>query len=531
MAAKLGIAVTTVQGWKERGSIPPARHAQILAAAEAEGLALSDSDLSAGGDDQPSARRGSSPAEAEEFSRETIEPDTIEPGLDEPLESIEPPEPELSPAYAVHTRPARSPARAALLGGLAGIVVAAGAGAAGWYMRDRTPAGIPPALSARIDAIAKRADAAETLARGAEARARTAETKLTALADLSGRLAAAEARARATEDKVTALAGLQERIKAGGGEEAARAVAAVKAELAQLAARLKATAPSEKLQALGAALSALKAQVNKLAARTETTAPAAAADMAALKKELATTQATLAGEIEKISGVLAGFGKRLAALDKRVAEPAQALSQRLSELEKRKVSAAGGRAAALIAAIGQLREAVRAGRPFTSELEAVEALGEKEPRLAGPQQRLAPHAGKGVPTAADLTASFGPAAPAIVRAGRMPEEGGWSARAWARLRSVVIVRRIGPGVEGADAEAVVARAEARLAAGDITGAAAMLKTLKGTAAEAARPWLAAAGAHMEAAQAVAALHRSALTLIEAPVKSKPPAEIKSKAAP
>jgi len=71
MAAKLGIAVTTVQGWKERGSIPPARHAQILAAAEAEGLALSDSDLSAGGDNQPSARRGSSRLEAAPCSTRT----------------------------------------------------------------------------------------------------------------------------------------------------------------------------------------------------------------------------------------------------------------------------------------------------------------------------------------------------------------------------------------------------------------------------------------------------------------------------
>lgn len=172
---------------------------------------------------------------------------------------------------------------------------------------------------------------------------------------------------------------------------------------------------------------------------------------------------------------------------------------------------------------------MRAGRAYSSELEAVTALAGKDPRLAEPLLRLVPRAGKGVPSAASLVARFGLAAPAIVRAGRIPEDGGWAARAWARARSVVIIRRIGSAVKGADTEAVVARAEARLTGGDIAGAAAMLKGLKGLAAEAAGPWLAAAGAHVEAARAVLALHRAALTLIEVPPGK--PAPAKPKAAP
>ena len=113
--------VTTVQGWKERGSIPPARHAQILAAAETEGLVLSDEDLMVGGERSPTPL-------AEEAAPETIEPDFTEPpDIAEPIETLAPEPPqEPPPAYAVRTKPARSPARAALLGGLAGIVVAAG---------------------------------------------------------------------------------------------------------------------------------------------------------------------------------------------------------------------------------------------------------------------------------------------------------------------------------------------------------------------------------------------------------------------
>ncbi len=502
MAAKLGIAVTTVQGWKERGTIPPARHAQILAAAEAEGLALSADELNAGAQSTPTAR-------AEEAAPEIIEPDFVEPP--EPAEEIaaEPP-----PDFEVRTKPARSPARAALLGGLAGVLVAAGAGYAGWTMRGQTPPGVPPELGQRLTAIAKRAA-------DAEARAGAAEKKVAALSGLGKRLAAAEAqaraaetKARAAEEKIALLAKQQSRLEAAGGGDAAQAIAALKSELAGLAARLEATAPGDKLQALGAGLAALKTQVDELAA----------------------LQASVERETGKLSSALAGLDKRLAAIDgqvaalgKRIAAPARALGRRLSKLEKRQVSASGGRGAALIASIGQLREAVRIGRAFSPELETVTALAGKDPRLTGPLQRLAPRAGKGVPSAADLLARFSRAAPAIVRAGRIPEDGGWAARAWARMRSVVIVRRIGPGVTGESTEAVVARAEARLATGDIVGAAALLKGLKGPAGKAASPWLTAAGAHIEAARAVLALRRAALALIEAPAEK--PAGAKPKAAP
>ena len=39
-ATKLGLAVSTVQGWKERNAIPEARHGQIRAAAAAHGIDL-----------------------------------------------------------------------------------------------------------------------------------------------------------------------------------------------------------------------------------------------------------------------------------------------------------------------------------------------------------------------------------------------------------------------------------------------------------------------------------------------------------
>jgi hypothetical protein len=48
MAGKLGVAVSTVQGWKERDTIPQARHADILAAARKHGIELAEERLAEG---------------------------------------------------------------------------------------------------------------------------------------------------------------------------------------------------------------------------------------------------------------------------------------------------------------------------------------------------------------------------------------------------------------------------------------------------------------------------------------------------
>ena len=42
MAAKTGVAVTTIQGWKKRDAIPAARRALIISAAADNGVDLSD---------------------------------------------------------------------------------------------------------------------------------------------------------------------------------------------------------------------------------------------------------------------------------------------------------------------------------------------------------------------------------------------------------------------------------------------------------------------------------------------------------
>jgi hypothetical protein len=45
MARELGVWPSVVQGWKERGIIPPRRHSQILNAAQNAGIAIDPIDL------------------------------------------------------------------------------------------------------------------------------------------------------------------------------------------------------------------------------------------------------------------------------------------------------------------------------------------------------------------------------------------------------------------------------------------------------------------------------------------------------
>ena len=58
MANKLGVAVSTVQGWRERGAIPPRHHQRLRAAAEAHGVEIDPQDLALlRADSQENSRR------------------------------------------------------------------------------------------------------------------------------------------------------------------------------------------------------------------------------------------------------------------------------------------------------------------------------------------------------------------------------------------------------------------------------------------------------------------------------------------
>lgn len=528
MAAKLGIAVTTVQGWKERGTIPQPRHAQILAAAEAEGISLDPAELAAaaGEPSHRGARRSMSPgfqtvdATAEETSdtSEDVKParepeaEKDEAEKDEEHEDVEDVEAEevvretdqpSPPPVSVRTRGAGSSLRTTSIGVLVGLILAAIIGGVGWYLGGAGGNADTKALAGRIAAAEQAAETARKQAAEAQAAAKAAAEKLAAL-----------------EGPASAQA---ERLKAAEAQagEAAKAAAALKADLAALETRLSAAASGETLQAIGREIAELRARIETLSKTTGAGSGDGASSAAVAEN---------AGKIAANAVRLTAAQTRSEALEKslkaeiaRLEEAAQGLTARLTALERQVAStvaggAGRGREASLVAAIGQLREAVRAGRAYKDELEAVRSLAEDPPTDA--MTTLQASAAKGVTEARLLRARFPATAVAVLRAARLSKKSGWIDRAIARARSVVVIRRTGPGVKGSGPEAIVARAEVQLDAGDLAGAVDTLSALEGEAAEAAKPWLDAARAHIAALAAVGSLHRAALARIGA---AKPPA--------
>lgn len=212
---------------------------------------------------------------------------------------------------------------------------------------------------------------------------------------------------------------------------------------------------------------------------------------------------------------LSTLDKRIALIEERITKPAPpdpALVARIKALEQ-EIAAIGeeraarlGRQVGLALAVGQLRDAVNRGRPFAAEFQALEKIGEND---SSALTALRPLAERGVATVADLNARFRAVARAVARAGAGDPDPPWWKRAWQRVTDLVSIRRVGV-VTGAEADAVAARAEVRMAAGDVAGALAELAALSGGALLAAEAWSEDASQHVAAMEAIEALDRAAI---------------------
>lgn len=197
--------------------------------------------------------------------------------------------------------------------------------------------------------------------------------------------------------------------------------------------------------------------------------------------------------IQDLEQRLAAAEQKNAALERQLAERnrddptlgarVDGLVRALAELvETREQASAQLNAAAALLAVGQLREAALSGRSFEAELAALREL-EDAPEVP---DALAANAARGVPTVAALGARFAPVPRAVVTAGE-DEGDDMRTRVERWLRRLVTLRPVGEA-EGDDAAAIAARAEARVAAGDVAAAVRELNALSGPAADAAADW-------------------------------------------
>ncbi|HWE75652.1 MAG TPA: mitofilin family membrane protein [Stellaceae bacterium] len=224
---------------------------------------------------------------------------------------------------------------------------------------------------------------------------------------------------------------------------------------------------------------------------------------------------------------LTSLSTRVAALENRPAPDASAavaplasevqqLSARLDQIDKLMMQLTRDAAnnaespqRVLMISLVSLGNAITTSRPFGAELASVEAQAQNRKGWAASLQPLDASAKTGIPSTAVLTQRFSDEiAQAILRADAdTPDSQKSMAESmWARLKSLVIIRRVdGGGATNNPTDQAVNEAQAALNKSDLAGAVKALGALKGDAARAARPWLKDAQLRIDAEQIIAKL--------------------------
>ncbi|MBT7955916.1 MAG: hypothetical protein HN731_12045 [Rhodospirillaceae bacterium] len=198
------------------------------------------------------------------------------------------------------------------------------------------------------------------------------------------------------------------------------------------------------------------------------------------------------------------------------------LANQVADLEKKLPQATSdnqsSEARALVLSIGQLREAVRAGRSFEDEQAALKILVQKNAELqkvlGDALNQLGSIAASGAPNLPTLRREFDTQAGNIVQAGLVPDEGGWFQRTIARLTESVKWRRT-DNLAGDGVEAIVARAERALKSRDVEKAIKELSALQAKPAVLVKDWLVGAKAYILAEKALAELQTRAVAQMAA----------------
>ena len=221
------------------------------------------------------------------------------------------------------------------------------------------------------------------------------------------------------------------------------------------------TTTSDEISDLGARLAALSRRVEAL----ETSSGDASLSQAVQTEE---QLSRFRGQLDQL---VADAEARIADAEAKVAE-AEA-----SALEADGASAAGNRFA-----IARLRAAVESGAPYSDIISTMEDV----------PSELADHARTGIPTPHALQQEFPGAARAALAASRsISGDGTVGDRIVAFLRQATNARSLTPR-EGDSADAVLSRAEARVAEGDLPAALAELESLPRASRSAMAGWIAKA---------------------------------------
>ncbi len=460
MASKLGVAVTTVQGWKERGHIPEGRFPQIVEAAAKHGIDLGLEKAPAREPVKAKPEKTPDPKPVEEARPTEKMPDPVAVEPERPA-----PEPETKPEPAPAEEAAPTPAEPASSppprGGISWltlivvVILLGGAVLTGPLWQPTlysvggigTGSGPAPVDAARFDEIAadleKLAGLMATLQRTLDAGDR----------NLSGRIDA---------------------LEAGGGETGAafaEQLASIEKGLGDL---------TGALDVLESGLSGIESRIANLEAAKGELPENVQADLDANSTALD----ALEGNVGELTRAMEDQGRTIRDSVASIGETVAGLETRVAALESRPVQT-GEKIAAMVLALGQVESAMNSGRPYRAALDRLEKLGRNDPMISGGAAvaALSPWADYGIPDRLALRREFAELAPGIDRALSGAEEGNWLDNVWNSVTGLVTIRRI-------DGENLtpIGKAEQALEQGGLVAAAAAFEG-KGSLGDDGDAWL------------------------------------------
>ena len=210
-------------------------------------------------------------------------------------------------------------------------------------------------------------------------------------------------------------------------------------------------------------------------------------------------------EIAPDTGQLTDVVKRLDVTTQQLQSAVNGNAERIAALQERLAHASDNPERLLFLALSQLSATMATSQPFANELKVAETLAPHD--LGAKLLALEPQAATGIPSTAALAARFnvGTAPAMLLATPTTPANEGWTKRFWAKLASLVVVRRVGDATTPPDPTvAAVDAARNELAQGDLAGAVGAVEAAPTPARDAAQAWLTVAHHRLDAEAVVAA---------------------------
>lgn len=380
-----------------------------------------------------------------------------------------PPQASPPPAAPPHAAPPQGRSGGGFLSSLVAAIIGGliGAGAVWYYLQQQEPAGPDPEFTAALEQ------------QGGE------------VASLSERLAAIEGDIGSLNEALDASdvgdAIEQLRMDAEGRfESVTQALAAA----------------TERAEAVENRLAEADARIEELEARPiadpETANQVLRSEVANMRQEVEQATEAARRQVETMQNDLAAVAEQtqqqILEAERRAAELEAQAQERIRQAEAE--AEATARAAEAEAALAQIEAAIDSGEPYPDVLETLRENAEEPVPDA-----LASAADTGVPTIAELRADYPDAARDALRATAVATtEGDPADRFVAFLRTQTRARSLTPQ-EGDSPDAILSRAEAALADGDVAAALAELEALPEDGREAMQGWLDEARQRAEAVEA------------------------------